>query len=40
MSVKMHFLQSHLDSFQKNSADLSEEQGGNFHQDIHIMEVC
>ena len=38
MSVKQHFLQSHLDYFPKNYGDLSEEQGERFHQDIRIME--
>ena len=34
MSVKLHFLSSHLDYFPKNF----EEQGERFHQDIRIME--
>ena len=38
MSVKMHFLRSHLDYFLQNCGDLSEEQGERFHQDIHVME--
>jgi len=38
MSVKMHFLSSHLDYFPKNCGDLSEEQGERFHQDIRVME--
>ena len=38
MSVKLHFLQSHLDFFSKNCGDLHEEQGEHFHQDIRIME--
>ena len=40
MSVKPHFLQSHLDYFSKKCGDLSEEQGEHFHQDICIMEKC
>ena len=38
MSVKMHFLPSHLDYFPQNCGDLSEEQGERFHQDIRVME--
>ena len=38
MSVKMHFLRSHLDYFSQNCGDLSEEQGERFHQDIRVME--
>ena len=38
MSVKMHFLWSHLDYFPENCGDFSEEQGECFHQDIHVME--
>lgn len=38
MSIKMHFLFSHLDHFPENLGDLSEEQGERFHQDIRTME--
>ena len=38
MSVKMHFLSSHLDYFPDNCGDYSEEQGERFHQDIRTME--
>lgn len=38
MSVKMHFLNSHLDYFPANLGDYSEEQGERFHQDICEME--
>ena len=38
MSVKMHFLRSHLDYFLENWGDVSEEQGERFHQDISDME--
>ena len=38
MSVKMHFLHSHLDYFPENCGDLNEEQGELFHQDLHGME--
>lgn len=39
MSIKMHFLQSHLDYFPENCGDYSEEQGERFHQDIKTMEA-
>ena len=38
MSLKIHFLVSHLDSFPENLGDYSEEQGERFHQDIAEME--
>ena len=38
MSLKVHFLDSHLDSFPENLGDYSEEQGERFHQDIAEME--
>jgi len=38
MSVKIHFLNSHLDYFPSNLGALSEEQGERFHQDISEME--
>ena len=38
MSIKVHFLHSHLDHFPENLGDLSEEQGERFHQDIQTME--
>jgi len=39
MSIKLHFLSSHLDHFSENLGDLSDEQGERFHQDISEMEV-
>jgi hypothetical protein len=39
MSVKVHYLHSHLDRFPENLGDLSEEQGKRFHQDIKTMEA-
>ena len=39
MSIKMHFLHSHLDYFPENCGDFSEEQGERFHQDISTMEA-
>ncbi|GFU71227.1 uncharacterized protein TNCV_3782131 [Trichonephila clavipes] len=38
MSVKLHFLHSHLDYFPENLGAVSEEQGECFHQDIKEME--
>jgi hypothetical protein len=38
MSVKLHFLHSHLDYFPTNLGTYSEEQGERFHQDISEME--
>ena len=38
MSIKVHYLHSHLDHFSKNLGDLSEEHGERFHQDIRVME--
>ena len=34
MSLKLHFLDSHLDYFPENLGDFSEGQGERFHQDI------
>ncbi|KAI6656622.1 hypothetical protein LOD99_1417 [Oopsacas minuta] len=38
MSIKVHYLFSHLDRFPENLGDLSEEQGERFHQDIKVIE--
>ena len=38
MSVKVHFLYSHLDYFPENLGVFSEEQSERFHQDIKVME--
>ncbi len=38
MSVKLHFLFSHIDYFPENLGKVSEEQGERFHQDIKEME--
>ena len=38
MSIKVHFLHSHLDRFPENLGDFLEEQGERFHQDIKVME--
>ena len=39
MSIKLHFLHSHLSCFPENLGDVSDEQGEHFHQDISDMEV-
>ncbi|XP_076043843.1 uncharacterized protein LOC143026937 [Oratosquilla oratoria] len=38
MSLKVHFLDSHLDFFPENLGAVSDEQGERFHQDIASME--
>ena len=38
MSIKLHYLDSHLDRFPENLGDFSEEQGKRFHKDIKIIE--
>jgi len=38
MSLKVHFLHSHLDYFPENLGDLSEEQGERSHQDMKKIE--
>ena len=38
MSVKVHFLHSHLEYFSENLGALIEEQGKRFHQGIKIVE--
>jgi hypothetical protein len=38
MSIKIHFLHSHLDFFPENLGAFSDEQGERFHQDIAEME--
>ncbi|XP_067618040.1 uncharacterized protein [Eurosta solidaginis] len=38
MSLKMHFLHSHLDNFPANLGAESDEQGERFHQDLMIFE--
>ena len=38
MSVRVHYLHSHIDRFQYNLRDFSEEHGERFHQDIKFME--
>jgi len=38
MSLKIHFLESHLDSFPENLGEVSDKHGERFHQDIMTME--
>ena len=38
MSIKVHFLFSHLEQFPVNLGKVSDEQGERFHQDIKLME--
>jgi hypothetical protein len=40
MSLKMHFLDSHLDFFPQNLGNVSDEHGERFHQDVSTMETC
>ena len=39
MSIKVHFLHSHLDRFLTNCGDVSDKQGERFHQHIKEMET-
>ena len=38
MSIKVHFLNSHLEQFPDNLGAVSDEQAKRFHQDIKVME--
>jgi len=38
MSLKIHFLESHLDFFPENFCEVSDEHGERFHQDILAKE--
>ena len=38
MSIKVHYLHSHLECFPENLVDFCEEQGKRFHQDIKTLE--
>ena len=38
MSIKVHFLFSHIENFPENLGDVSDEQSERFHQDIKIMD--
>ena len=39
MSIKMHYLFSHIDRFPENLGTMSDEQGERFHQEIKEMET-
>ena len=39
MSIKMHYLFSHIDQLPENLGAMSDEQGERFHQDIKEMET-
>lgn len=38
MSIKVHFLHSHLDFFPANLGQFSDEQGERFHQEMLVIE--
>ena len=38
MSLKLHFLHSHLDFFRNNLGNVIKEHGERFHHDIQVME--
>jgi len=38
MSLKLHFLNSHLDFLPQNLEEFSDEHGERFHEDIFIIE--
>ena len=38
MSIKVHFLKSHLNEFPANFGDVSDEHGECFHQDLKVVE--
>ncbi|KAI6661448.1 hypothetical protein LOD99_13320 [Oopsacas minuta] len=38
MSIKVHFMYSHLDKFPENLGTVSDEQGERFHQDLMTVE--
>ncbi|GBN27598.1 hypothetical protein AVEN_205666-1 [Araneus ventricosus] len=38
MSIKVHFLHSHLDMFLENLGVVSDKQGERFYQDLKVME--
>ena len=39
MSLKNHFLHSHMDFFPANLSAICDKQGERFHQDIKVMET-
>ena len=38
MSLKLHFLNSHIDFFPANLGSVSDEAGERFHQDVALTE--
>ena len=38
MSLKVHFLMSHMDFFPDNMGSVSDEHGERFHQDVSVVE--
>jgi len=38
MSLKVHIIDAHLDSFKDNMGSFSEEQGEHFHRDMNQLE--
>ena len=38
MSIKLHFLNAHLDELPDNVGAVTDEQGKQFHQDLYTME--
>jgi hypothetical protein len=38
MSLKIHFLNSHLNFYPKHLGAMSEEEGERLHQDVKVME--
>jgi hypothetical protein len=38
ISLKLHFHDSHLDTFLPNLGDVRDEHGERFHQDISVIE--
>ena len=40
MSLKMHFLHSHLEFFSENLGAVGDQQGEKFRQDTQSMEKC
>ena len=39
-SLRLHFLDSHLNFFRDNLGNVSKKRGERFHQDIQMMEKC
>ena len=38
MSIKLHFLHSHLPNFAENLGEINDGQGERFHHDLKVME--